>query len=163
MTPSRQVEKETGCPLFYVPHIGGGFLLAMEQGRVASDAAARRRAATERLGFEESDDAPGVATLGNLTAKDILFVIDVSGSMKRAGAGLSRVESATNNALKVFDTFTTDDDHVGLIWFNSRVNRKVLKNNQCVPRKQDMLRKQASPFGSRLRGAWRPGARARAA
>ena len=39
--------------------------------------------------------------------------------------GGTRITNATNNALTIYDKFTTSDDRVGLIWFNHGFNLKV--------------------------------------
>ena len=101
-SPSSQPLAVTGCSL-------------ANEARANAEGKALRRKATSELGFEEEDAAAGVATIGNLTSKDILFLIDISGSMRGA-----RIENATNNALAVFDKYTLEGDTVGLIWFNSK-------------------------------------------
>ena len=50
----------------------------------------------------------------------MLFCIDISGSMKGR-----RIENAANNAVRVYDQYTTRDDHVGLVWFDSKVEHKT--------------------------------------
>ena len=99
-------------PLFYVPVRSGGFLLAMEAG---ADEAARDAAKghAEALGFEGIDGAPGCFKLPVPTDKDMMLLIDVSGSMHG-----QRIKAATDNALKIYDKFTNDDDYVGLVWFD---------------------------------------------
>merc|ERR550514_481493 len=57
--------------------------------------------------------------LGSMTDNDVYFLIDVSGSMRG-----NRITNATNNALKVFDTFTSDEDAVGLAWFHTNIDEK---------------------------------------
>ena len=39
--------------------------------------------------------------------------------------GGTRITNATNNALTIYDKFTTRDDHVGLIWFNHEFHYKM--------------------------------------
>ena len=39
--------------------------------------------------------------------------------------GGTRITNATNNALTIYDKFTTSDDHVGLIWFNNKFHYKM--------------------------------------
>ena len=39
--------------------------------------------------------------------------------------GGTRITNATNNALTIYDKFTTCDDHVGLIWFNHEFHNKM--------------------------------------
>ena len=130
-TAVKAAAEEVGAPLFYVPAgRRNGFLLAMERG-VDSAAHARRLKATQALGFEESDSVPGVASIGTMTDKDVLFCIDISGSM-----GGKRIESATDNALRIFDGFTNDEDHVGLTWFDHRIREKF----DLTPRGQRGLR-----------------------
>jgi Mg-chelatase subunit ChlD len=136
-TAVKAAAEEVGAPLFYVPTEGrNGFLLAMERGVDGSDgvdsaAHARRLKATQALGFEESDSVPGVASIGTMTFKDVLFCIDISGSMRG-----KRIESATDNALRVFDGFTNDDDYVGLTWFDHRISEKF----DLTPRGEGGLR-----------------------
>ena len=130
----KAISVQVGVPMFYVPMRKGGFLLSMDAGAdgAIKDSAAhmQRVKETEALGFEAQDGAPGVATIGSMTDKDIYFLIDVSGSM-RGG----RITNATNNALKVFDTFTTDEDHVGLAWFHTNIDEKFgLKPKPMVSR-----------------------------
>lgn len=116
-----------GHPILYVPNgNSSGFLIAMEQG-ASEDAKKKRRAASAALGFEEDEALPGVAmlNLGALVAdKDVLFVIDISGSMSAGrvlghndGTG-SRLANATNNALNIFDKFTNENDNIGLVLFH---------------------------------------------
>ena len=95
--------------LFYVPARSGGFLLAM------ADEAGAARQPVEALGFEAIDGAPGCFKLPVPTDKDMVLLIDVSGSMHGR-----RINAATDNALKIYDQFTSDDDHVALIWFDNR-------------------------------------------
>ena len=95
--------------LFYVPARSGGFLLAM------ADEAGAARQPVEALGFEAIDGAPGCFKLPVPTDKDMMLLIDVSGSMHG-----QRIKAATDNALKIYDKFTNDDDYVGLVWFDHR-------------------------------------------
>ena len=96
-------------PLLYVPNGRHGFLLALEHG-VGDAAKTQRRRLTTDLGFEESDGVPGVAMIPQATDKDILLLVDTSGSMQG-----SRIKGATQNALKIYNEFV----------------QTVLKNRAC--------------------------------
>ena len=84
----KAISVQVGVPMFYVPMRKGGFLLSMDAGAdgaiADSKAYAERVEATAALGFEPQDGAPGVATLGSMTDKDVYFLIDVSGSIAAA-------------------------------------------------------------------------------
>ena len=54
--------------------------------------------------------------LPRATDKDVLFLIDVSGSMNRE----NRIENATTNSVKIFNDFTNADDAVGVVYFDHR-------------------------------------------
>ena len=91
--------------------------------------------------------AEGAWARGSSAAGDI----DVSGSMRG-----DRIENATNNALKVFDTFTSDEDAVGLAWFNHHIHSKfVLKPRAKVNRALGDEAQALSPSGSGSRRARR--------
>jgi len=83
------------------------------------------------LGFEVAAELPGIARLPPATDKDVLFLIDVSGSMSGR-----RIQSATDNALNVFNRFTNADDHVGLYWFHHNVQTKLA----LAPRRETQRR-----------------------
>ena len=63
---------------------------------------------------------PGVAMLPPATDKDMLLLIDTSGSMQGA-----RIKGATDNALKIYREFTDKHDHVGLLHFHHTVMKKM--------------------------------------
>ena len=84
-------------------------------------------------------------TMGSVTNKDLLFCIDISGSMKTN----SRIQNAANNAVRVYDNYTTPDDSVGLIWFDSKVEVKA----PLGPRDKSGLRSLIDSTRDALRGA----------
>lgn len=45
--------------------------------------------------------------------------------MHPACNGGTRITNATNNALTIYDEFTTTDDQIGLIWFNHELHNKM--------------------------------------
>merc|ERR1712224_689970 len=45
--------------------------------------------------------------------------------MYPAWNGGTRITNATNNALTIYDEFTTTDDQIGLIWFNHELHHKM--------------------------------------
>jgi hypothetical protein len=108
-----RIATDVRMPVLYVPSGKGGFVLAMEHGFDDAEKA-RRLAQTNALGFEDS--APGVAMLPRATDKDVLFLIDVSGSMTQQ----NRIENATTNSVKIFNDFTNADDAVGVVYFDHR-------------------------------------------
>merc|ERR1719311_1239171 len=115
------LSEQVKTPLLYVPSGKVGLLLALESG--ADDAAkAQRREATARLGFEEADGTPGVARMLPPTDKDMMLLIDTSGSMSGR-----RIRGATDNALRIYDDFTDEHDHIGLIHFHvhSKIKMKL--------------------------------------
>merc|ERR1711998_354806 len=80
---------------------------------MGDEAKAQRRQLTTQLGFEESEEMPGVATLPAATDKDMLLLIDVSGSMSGR-----RIHGATDNAKRIYKNYTDEKDHVGLLHFH---------------------------------------------
>ena len=67
-------------PLLYVPDKKAGLLLALEHG-LSDSVKAQRVQMTSKLGFEEADGMPGVARIVPPSDKDMLLLIDTSGSM----------------------------------------------------------------------------------
>ena len=112
-----QIAADVKYPVLFVPDGNNGYLVAMEEG-ATKEVKERRRKKSEALGFEEM--SPGLAKLPVPTDKDVLFLIDISGSMRG-----QRIENATNNALKIYDTFTDDNDAVGLAWFDHRYQLQI--------------------------------------
>ena len=45
--------------------------------------------------------------------------------MYPAWNGGTRITNATNNALTIYDKFTTTEDHIGLIWFNEKSHEEM--------------------------------------
>ena len=136
-----KIGKEWGATLLYVPTGGGaGFLLIVEQGEASRHELVRQLG---QLGFGEAFG--DVMTMGSVTNKDLLFCIDISGSMKTN----SRIQNAANNAVRVYDNYTTPDDSVGLIWFDSKVEVKA----PLGPRDKSGLRSLIDSTRDALRGA----------
>ena len=106
------ISVQVKIPLLYVPSGKAGFLLALEHG-AGDEAKAQRSKLTTSLGFEDTDGMPGVAMIPPSTDKDMVLLIDTSGSMMG-----SRIIGATDNALKIYDKFTDEHDHLGLIHFH---------------------------------------------
>ena len=106
------ISVQVKIPLLYVPSGKAGFLLALEHG-AGDEAKAQRSKLTTSLGFEDTDGMPGVAMIPPSTDKDMVLLIDTSGSMMG-----SRMIGATDNALKIYDKFTDEHDHLGLIHFH---------------------------------------------
>ena len=136
-----KIGQEWGATLLYVPTGGGaGFLLIVEQGEASRHELVRQ---LRQLGFGEAFG--DVMTMGSVTNKDLLFCIDISGSMKTN----SRIQNAANNAVRVYDNYTTPDDSVGLIWFDSKVEVKA----PLGPRDKSGLRSLIDSTRDALRGA----------
>ena len=126
------IAKQVNTPLLYVPSGKAGLVLALEVG-VPDSAKAQRRQMTTKLGFEEMDN--GVCMTTPPTDKDVMLLIDTSGSMQG-----KRIQSATDNALKIYDNFTTPgDDKIGLIHFHQKM--MIRMKLQTVDTKNTQQRK----------------------
>ena len=58
---------------------------------------------------------------GKLRGQSIIFDYPMHPDWK----GGTRITNATNNALTIYDKFTTTEDHVGLIWFNEKSHEEM--------------------------------------
>ena len=146
----QKMAASVGHPILYVPNgNSSGFLIAMEQG-ASEDAKKERRAASMALGFEENKALQGVAMLYPRDVdKDVLFVIDISGSMsvgRKLGSG-SRLENATNNALRIFDKFTNENDHLGLVWFHHETQIRFPLTPRCPRLRKEIDATRRAPLG----------------
>jgi len=119
-TAVERIGHGVGAPLLYVPDGKCGFVLAPEHGTDPASAPRALESTTTALGFEVAAELPGIARLPPSTDKDVFFLIDVSGSMSGR-----RLQNATNNALNIFDRFTTDEDHIGLAHFHHKFAAKI--------------------------------------
>ena len=54
--------------------------------------------------------------LPRATDKDVLFLIDASGSMTQQ----NRIQNATTNSVKIFNDFTNAEDAVGVVYCDHR-------------------------------------------
>lgn len=127
----KAISEQVKTPLLYVPNGKAGSLLALEHG-VPDAAKAQRRKLTTPLGFEEFDGMAGVALIPPATDKDMLLLIDTSGSMQG-----KRINGATDNALKIYKEFTDQNDHVGLIHFHGRSIVKLPLQRRGIGRPTD--------------------------
>ena len=148
-----KIGKEWGATLLYVPTGGGaGFLLIVEQGE-----SARHRAPIRQLGQLGFGEAFGdVMTMGSVTNKDLLFCIDISGSMKTN----SRIRTRRTTPCACTTT-TTPDDSVGLIWFDSRSRSRRPSGRATSPAYAASSTRRATRCAARRRPATRSSPRAR--
>ena len=68
--------------------------------------------------------------------------------------GGTRITNATNNALTIYDKFTTSEDHVGLIWFNHEFHYKMPlepRNDAATQRKANPRKSTQPPSGKKAR------------
>ena len=67
------------------------------------------------------DRETGKAEYGRLRGPSIIFDYPMHPDWK----GGTRITNATNNALTIYDKFTTTEDHIGLIWFNEKSHEEM--------------------------------------